>query len=76
VIFYHIPEFLTEKYTDLHKTPEVEGSVRKLRNEGEKIPDKKEARLDAHFRRIDRALEGKRGFFTHLIKDKLTKDHF
>jgi len=68
------PEFLTEKYADLHKTPEVDKSVQKLRREGEKIPDKKESRIDAHFRRIDRALEGKRGFFTHLVKDKLTKD--
>ncbi|KKQ90321.1 MAG: hypothetical protein UT11_C0008G0009 [Berkelbacteria bacterium GW2011_GWA2_38_9] len=62
------PEFLTKKYSDLHKTPEVERSVKKARQGGEKILDTKEAR-------IDRALEGKRGFFTHLVKDKLIRDY-
>lgn len=67
------PDFM-DKY-NLHKTPEVEKSVRKLRGEGEKFPDKRESLVDAHFRRIDRALGGKRNMFTHLVRDKLFNEY-
>jgi hypothetical protein len=68
------PEFLAEKY-NLHKEPEVQDSVHKLRNEGEKIPDKKADLVDAHFKRIDRALENKRSLFTNLVRNKLADEY-
>jgi len=67
------PEFI-DKY-NLHKTPEVESSVSQLREEGERIPEARAAHIDAHFRRIERALESKRGLFNHLVKDKLVQEY-
>lgn len=63
-----------EKF-NLHKTPEVNNSVYKLRKEGERVPETKGARVEAHFRRIDRALEGKREFFTRLVEERLIDDY-
>jgi len=68
------PDFLADKF-NLHKQPEVEKSVEKLRDEGEKIPETKDGRIEAHFSRIEKALESKRNLFTHMVKDKLFKDY-
>lgn len=67
------PDFM-DKF-DLHKTPKVNDSVDKLRREGERIPETKDARVEAHFRRIDRALEGKRELFTRLTEKRLLDDY-
>ena len=86
------PDFM-EKF-NLHKTPEVDKSVEKLRREtaervsetddpelkvnikeDEKIPETKEGRVGAHFDRIFRALELKRGLFTHLVEERLLDDY-
>lgn len=68
------PEFLSDKF-NLHKQPEVDKSIEKLRDEGVKVPATKADRIEAHFGRIEHALESKRGLFTHLVKDKLFKDY-
>lgn len=67
------PDFLASKW-QLHKQGEVNQSVAKLRREGEKIQDTKEARIDAHFRRIDRALEKWPKYLTGRIRDRLIND--
>lgn len=67
------PGFM-EKF-NLNKTLEVDGSVKKLRERGERIPETKKDRVEAHFRRIDRALEGKRKLFTYLVGKRLLDDY-
>lgn len=60
---------------NLHAIPEIKASVEQLRSEGEKIPETKEGRVDAHFRRIERALSGNRRILTSLVRDKLIGDY-
>ncbi len=68
-------EFLPKGFPNLHKEPPTDRSVRALRREGEKFPDTKAERIDAHFRRIDRALDRKPGLFMRLVKDELLGAH-
>lgn len=54
--------FLAEKYPDLAGSKPVERAVDKDRREGEKVPDKKEARVGSYLDRLERITEDERGF--------------
>jgi len=68
-------EVLPAAFPNIHKEAKVDESVRKLRREGEKVPETKAGRIDAHFARIDRALEKKPGLFMRQVKAKLLREH-
>lgn len=68
-----VPESM-DKF-NLHAIPEVKASVEQLRSEGEKIPETKEGRVDAHFRRIERALSRNHRILTSLVRDKLVSEY-
>lgn len=67
------PKFLADKYNTLHTAKEVERSVEnKEKTEGEKIPQKKEAKIASYLERLDNISKTKRG--SELLEHILTKD--
>jgi len=66
------PDFMS-KY-ELHKTPEVKQSVSRLRKHGEKIPETKKGRVEAHFAMIEKALRMSRGVFVEDVKRDLNNE--
>ena len=66
------PEFMG-KY-ELHKTPEVEHSVSRLRSHGKKVEETKSGRVGAHFGLIEKALRIDRKHFVGDVKSDLTQE--
>lgn len=69
-----VPDFLADKWS-LHKQEEADKSVEQLRGEGEKIPETKTDRIEAHFRRIDRALEHKPDYLIEQVRERLHNEY-
>ena len=67
------PEQIMGKY-ELHKTPEVDRSVSRLRDHGEKVKETKLDRVSAHFGLIEKALRIDRDHFISDVKADLTKE--
>jgi hypothetical protein len=66
------PDFMG-KY-ELHKTPEVDRSVSRLRGHGINVPETKGGRVEAHFGIIERALRMSRGVFVEDVKQDLSRE--
>lgn len=60
---------LAEKFQELPGSKPVERAVQKARREGEVVPDKKQARINAYLSRIDHIIDDERGW--ELLKHKI-----
>ncbi len=67
------PEPVMGKY-ELHKTPEVDQSVSRLRKHGKKVKETKQDRVSAHFGLIEKALRIDRKHFVDDVKSDLTRE--
>ncbi|OGD64073.1 hypothetical protein A2215_01410 [Candidatus Berkelbacteria bacterium RIFOXYA2_FULL_43_10] len=67
------PESVMGKF-ELHKRPEVDQSVTRLRSHGRKVEETKQGRISAHFGFIEKALRMDRGHFVADVKSDLTRE--
>jgi hypothetical protein len=67
------PEPIMSKF-ELHKQPEIDQSVTRLRSHGYKVEETKQGRVSAHFGLIEKALRMDRGHFVSDVKNDLTRE--